>query len=108
MNVVRILTVAATMATLVVVVDHASAFGVFNPPGRGGGGPVAGGGGGGGGTGGGSTGGGGQGAPIPLLGATALGQAVALGGGVLMWRRRRKARGSEQQPGGPGADSQIR
>lgn len=34
--------------------------------------------------------GGAQGAPLPLLGGTLLGQGVVIGGGYLLWRRRRK------------------
>ena len=45
----------------------------------------------------GATGGSAGGAPLPLLGATALGQAVGVGGLLALWLRRRRKRDSDRR-----------
>ena len=80
--------VAALGATVASTNSFAFGGGPFG--GGAGGGGTGGGGGTDGGSGGGSGGGSPGGAPLPLLGGTLLGNAGLLGGGYLVWRRRRK------------------
>jgi hypothetical protein len=72
----RIVVLPVALAIAVMLPEAAMAFGW--PPGPGGGG--------------GGGGGGAGGAPLPLLGATLLGQAGLAAGGYLLWRKHRRTR----------------